>query len=411
MGVLALIVIAHMLWTRHASQPTPGDENATTSDGVATTTPVPSTAPASVTQLPASWPTYRGDAAMTGVCPGRIGTNITLAWRFKTDDKVLSSPVIDGWRVFIGSGDGDVYCISLASGHQMWSYKTDGAVTAPPLLLGDSLIVGSEDGNIYCLKASNGSVRWSHPTHSKVVAAANSYTTKDGRVCVVVGSWDYNLYSLDVQSGRLEWTIKTANYVNGPCSVEGGRGVFGGCDTNVYTVDLQAGRLVRQTSTGSPIPSAVALRGGKGYVGNYGQSNAPAGANGGEFFIMDLASGELGPPSHFEGPFLAPPAVSDKYIVLATGNMEAGHVHCITHDGTGVWDVATDDAIESGPLIIGDKVLVGGNDKYLRLLSMKDGKSLWTYRLGGAIKSSPAAAAGYVVVGCSDGYVYAFKAE
>src|SRR6266705_4703353 len=60
-----------------------------------------------------TWPMFRGGPALLGVAPVTLPAKLALAWTFKTQAPVKSSPAIAGGRVFIGSDDGNVYAVDL----------------------------------------------------------------------------------------------------------------------------------------------------------------------------------------------------------------------------------------------------------------------------------------------------------
>jgi len=109
-------------------------------------------------------------------------------------------------------------------------------------------------------------------------------------------------------------------------------------------------------------------------------------------------------------PMLAAPVYAQakgKVVVIGGGDM---NVHCIDNKtGQPRWTYKTLDAVNSSPVIVGERVLAGSDDGRLYLLSLADGKLIWSYETGRAITSSPAVANGMVVVGCDDGMVYCFK--
>ncbi len=61
----------------------------------------------------------------------------------------------------------------------------------------------------------------------------------------------------------------------------------------------------------------------------------------------------------------------------------------------------------SSAAVTGEKVLVGGRDKFLHCLDQKTGKALWTFMTRARIDSSPAVAGNRVYFGSNDGRVYA----
>jgi len=59
---------------------------------------------------------FRGGPAHLGVHQGGGPTLLGLAWRAPTEGDVVSSPAIANGVVYVGSGDGGVYAVDLATG-------------------------------------------------------------------------------------------------------------------------------------------------------------------------------------------------------------------------------------------------------------------------------------------------------
>lgn len=135
----------------------------------------------------ADWPTYRADAARSGVTT----ENLTLplqqswvhqplhaprpAWRgpAKRDpyNKVENLKnrqlfdhafhvVMDGESVYFGSSaDDQVHCLDGVTGKERWTFFTEGPVRLAPTLHGANLFVGSDDGHAYCI-STEGKLIW-----------------------------------------------------------------------------------------------------------------------------------------------------------------------------------------------------------------------------------------------------------
>lgn len=135
----------------------------------------------------ADWPTYRADAARSGVTT----ENLTLplqqswvhqplhaprpAWRgpAKRDpyNKVENLKnrqlfdhafhvVVDGESVYFGSSaDDQVHCLDGVTGKERWTFFTEGPVRLAPTLHGGNLFVGSDDGHAYCI-STEGKLIW-----------------------------------------------------------------------------------------------------------------------------------------------------------------------------------------------------------------------------------------------------------
>src|SRR5438477_11020535 len=110
----------------------------------------------------ANWPMFRGNPALTGIASGSLPDKLSLLWSFKTGGPVKSSAAIVGGRVFIGSGDGQVYGLELAGGKKIWAAKTGGPVDSSPLFLDGKLLFGSTDASLYAVDAASGKQLWKY---------------------------------------------------------------------------------------------------------------------------------------------------------------------------------------------------------------------------------------------------------
>ena len=79
------------------------------------------TLPLAANSPAADWPMFRGGPALLGVASGQLPAKLNLLWTFKTGGPVKSSAAIVGQRVFIGSHDGLLYELDLATGSKIWS--------------------------------------------------------------------------------------------------------------------------------------------------------------------------------------------------------------------------------------------------------------------------------------------------
>ena len=48
-----------------------------------------------------------------------------LKWKFETDGRVYSTPLIAADMVYFGSGDHHFYALKKETGEQKWSFETD----------------------------------------------------------------------------------------------------------------------------------------------------------------------------------------------------------------------------------------------------------------------------------------------
>jgi len=68
-----------------------------------------------------------------------------------------------GNTIFFGSSaDDKVYALDARTGKERWTFFTEGPVRLAPFVSGDKVYVGSDDGCIYCLSRDDGSLLWKH---------------------------------------------------------------------------------------------------------------------------------------------------------------------------------------------------------------------------------------------------------
>ncbi|NJL31806.1 MAG: PQQ-like beta-propeller repeat protein [Phycisphaerales bacterium] len=102
----------------------------------------------------ASWNIFRGDPALRGWAgAGELKLPLKLAWTFKTDGPVKSSPIVVDGKIYIGSHDGKVYALEADNGKRLWSFATGDVIEAPPLFAQGVVYIGSADGSMYALDA------------------------------------------------------------------------------------------------------------------------------------------------------------------------------------------------------------------------------------------------------------------
>ena len=68
-----------------------------------------------------------------------------------------------GDTIFFGSSSDDkVYALDARTGMERWTFFTEGPVRLAPFVSGDKVYVGSDDGHVYCLSRDDGSLLWKH---------------------------------------------------------------------------------------------------------------------------------------------------------------------------------------------------------------------------------------------------------
>lgn len=110
-------------------------------------------------------------------------------------EQFSQDPLTSEGRVFIGCGDGKIYCLNSASGEIVWGYQTDGLMRQRPILENGILYAFVRDTYIwYAIDASTGQLIW----------RGNANTDESLFVCGDVRPV--------IANGKL-WCIDTAYYI------------------------------------------------------------------------------------------------------------------------------------------------------------------------------------------------------
>ncbi len=172
-------------------------------------------------QAPADWAQFRGNGRLTGVATSALPSALSLRWTYEAGDSIESSPAIADGTVFVGSANGDLLAIDLASGTLRWKYATGSMIgESSPAVSRGVVFIGDLGGTVHAVNVRDGRRVWTFKTGSEV----KSSPTVAGDV-VVIGSYDTHVYALDAATGKLRWKLQTNGPVHATPAVVGDVGV------------------------------------------------------------------------------------------------------------------------------------------------------------------------------------------
>lgn len=203
-------------------------------------------------------------------------------------DTFLSSPVVVGGRVFIGSGDHNVYALDAAAGTLVWKFATGDVVHASPAVVDGVVYIGSWDRYFYALDASSGAMKWKFETgddqqiHNQI-GIASSAAVIDG--VVLFGCRDGHFYAVDAKTGEKKWAEDNKmGWVIASPAVKDGVVYFPTSDgTQFKAITIATGALVWRTVNKAVSFSSPAIAGDVVYFG----------AHDGWLRALDLTTGEV----------------------------------------------------------------------------------------------------------------------
>jgi len=213
---------------------------------------------------------FRGGPEHLGNYGGPVPTLETVAWKFQTRGRVISSPAVAGGLVIVGSTDNSLYGINTADGTQRWKFDAKGPIMSSPAIALGLVFVSSVDGNIYAVDSATGTQQWVFATRGERRFTApgihgaipktermpdpfdvflSSPTVVNGTV--YIGSGDQQIYALDARTGALKWSFATGDVVHAAPAVANGTVYVGSWDRNLYALDAATGKEKWRYITGN----------------------------------------------------------------------------------------------------------------------------------------------------------------
>jgi outer membrane protein assembly factor BamB len=140
-------------------------------------------------------------------------TNGSILWMFDTDERVMSSPVVDNENIFFTSWDGNLYSVRT-DGTLDWK-KQIGESTSSPAISNDVLYVGTgllgQNGSLLAYQ-SDGTLLWEYKVEGPI---QSSPVVADGKVYFSTNELEGQIYCLDATEGSLIWSYMPSptNYI------------------------------------------------------------------------------------------------------------------------------------------------------------------------------------------------------
>jgi outer membrane protein assembly factor BamB len=262
---------------------------------------------------------------------------------------------------------------SRDAGELIWRWKTDSASIdlSNPLVVGDLVIVGTGNGRLLARRCADGTLVWEHEHGMRI------YDRPDFDSERIYFTSEHGLVAVSRVSGELRWGHRI-EHGGGRCIVVPSKGlvVAGGNDGLVHAVDAKTAETRWQTS------------------------------------IIDDAPPELPDfPAHRGrggGNSLARPtgmACDDERVYQSIFD-QCRVVALDAETGKSLWSHQTKGWIYGSPLIAGEFLFIGSQDKCLHCLEKRTGKKVWQFETKGRIEKAAAADDRSLFFGSCDGSYY-----
>ena len=391
----------------------------------------PDATPRRVTLPP---PTPRPNSPQAGGTPSHeaghpaIGDVLVQAWKAKIGEgggyreKIMAVPVIADGRVYTMDSDGAVSAFLATDGSRLWRTETkakdDESTNVGGGIGFDSGMLFASTGRaeVMAIDPATGKIGWRKPLPTAARAAP---TIADGTL--YVPTLDNQVFAIDIKDGSRRWAYQS-NLVSmtvlglpSPAVANGLviEGFSGGDLTALGTVTggVSWGDSLASAAGRNSLVDLSAIRGMPVVAGN----QVIAVSLGGVLLALDLRSGRR--LWDREVASADTPCVAGDWAfilstdqVVAAVNRNDGHVAWATQLDQYENMVKQKDAILwTGPVLAGDRLLLGGTNKQALAVSPYTGKILGAQELSAKASYAPVIAGGTVYIVSDDGTMIALR--
>lgn len=347
---------------------------------------------------------------------------LTQSWTFKTNDKILSSPIISEGTLFIGSEDRTFYALDIETGKEKWHFKTPDRIQSTATVY--KHIVFFESGNtFYALNKTTGRELWQYdPGWALWGYKIDPYDDKRSKAIVhngvfYIGSSLGLLLGFDALTGEKVLSINS-DY-NQPIrttpTINNNILYFGDWAGQIYAYDLKNRQLLWKKKTyekklyetfGS-IASEIQVSNNKLYFG----------ARNPELQILDAQTAE--PLWNFKDPqggwIIGDPVIENGNLYIG-GSDNFKMLAFNVNDGKLKWTFDSKLNIYSKPVVTDKYVIFTAGNAYkpnmpgrLFVIHKSSGTLASTYEVPKATFSSPVLYEGFLYFGVYDGLLYKLK--
>lgn len=343
---------------------------------------------------------FRGNPQHTGVYDGvPLRQFSQVRWKFPTHGRIFSSPAIVAGVAYIGSTDGHLYAIDIATGAQKWKFQTASRVNSSPAVDSGIVYFTSYDGFFYALETSTGALKWKFQTAGERRFAGKHLNGMQpaGEImpdtfdcylsspvisggAVYFGSGDGHVYSLNSTTGHLNWKFQTGDVVHASPALSGGTLYIGSWDSYFYALNAATGTLKWKFKTGEDheianqvgIQSSAVVADGLVYFG----------CRDSNLYALDAETGRKKWFFNNKGSWvISSPAVRDGKIIFGTSDsshfyeLDAQTGAKIFDFRSGVWPMF------ASPAVVGDFAYIATQDGKLLAVNLQAQNVAWTFQV------------------------------
>ena len=293
------------------------------------------------------------------------------------DDAVFAGGIaIEGDRLYAATGVGEAMALSVEDGREIWRVRLSGPVRGAPTVYNGQIYVVTIENLTGALSAVDGRRLWEHRGINEVAALLGGASPAVSASTVLTPYSSGELFALLAENGRVVWlenlsSIRSLSAIARLADIRGNPVI----DRDLAFAVSHAGRM-----------AAIDLRtGARVWERPIGSVHMPWVA--GDFLFVSGLNGEV--------------------VAMSRRDGRARWVHRLPPFED--MEDREDPIQYTGPVLVGDRLLVGSSDGFVYAISPYTGEMLGNIEVGDPIYVSPIVAEGTVYVLGNDGTLHAYR--
>ncbi len=293
------------------------------------------------------------------------------------DDAVYPGGIVaDAENVYAATGFGEAISFSIADGTERWRVRLPGPVRGAPAIADGRLFAITLENRTVAMSTTDGARIWEHQGITEVASLLGGAAPAVAGSTVLVPYSSGQLFALRVETGRVVWlenlsslraldAISRLSDIRGNPVIDGDIAFAVSHSGRMAAIDMRSGRRIWERSIGSTHMPWVA----------------------GEFVFVVSLSGEV--------------------VALTRRDGRVRWVHRLPRYED---PEDKDDPIQyAGPVLVGDRLLVGSSDGFVYALSPYSGDLMGRIEVGDEVYVAPVVAGGTVYVLSNDAQLRAYR--
>jgi outer membrane protein assembly factor BamB len=167
-----------------------------------------------------------------------LSTAGQLRWEKAFTSQITSELLADNNRIFLGTGDGECFCLSSEDGQEIWRYQADGEIRSNPVIWNNLVLFGCDDHHLYFLSQEGRLVR-KFDTGGKLKA-----TLLVDDDYLYFGTEDRYLHCVDLSRNKTKWKIRTGAETYIPPAIDNDRVFFLCWNCVLYCLNKKSGTIL-----------------------------------------------------------------------------------------------------------------------------------------------------------------------